>query len=193
MLGFGHGWRWTRARQDRHCEYQPGWLQRWGFKGRLDAAESARTIVDGPGKAMLQRSQNTEAVPAAGRLGAARSTRACGRGRTRAGLGRADSGAHKGRSRGQLTASEVGLVISLAGCRQQVDSEAAGRNSENTRPRTGPGHIMALTHLPETEKESYQVRGTASAEEHLGVNLNQSSMTRETDAISRRKCNHGWA
>ena len=35
MLGFGHGWRWTRARQDQHCEYRPGWLQRWASKTGL--------------------------------------------------------------------------------------------------------------------------------------------------------------
>ena len=94
------------------------------------------------------------------------------------GLGRT-----QGAPRGQLAASEVGLVISLAG--PPAGGLGGGRPQLRIyKTKNGPGPHHG--HLPESEKESYQVRGFASAEQHSGVNLNRNSMTRD-------KCNYGWA
>jgi hypothetical protein len=186
MLGFGHGWRWTPGRIDTVNIDPDGFnastlgLQRQD-RDRGVCADNSRRPRESYAAAKSEHrgspsSWATRSCPVSKGLWSRSHTR-----RTRK------------RSRGHLTTSEVVLVISLAGDRQRVDSEAAVRNLENTRPRTGPGHIMALMHLPETEKESYRVRGTASAEQHSGVNLNRNSMTRETDAISLCKCKHGWA
>ena len=76
-------------------------------------------------------------------------------------------------------------MVYLAGGR--VDSEACGRNSEIH----DQGRALAVVmHSSGTEKEFYQDRAMASAEQHLGVNLNPG---RDTDAILRCKFNHGWA
>ena len=86
---------------------------------------------------------------------------------------------------GRTTGSEVGLVVYRAGGR--VDSEAGGRNSEIHNQGRARAVVM---HSSGTEKEFYQGRAMASAEQHLGVNLNPG---RDTDAIPRCKFNHGWA
>ena len=92
---------------------------------------------------------------------------------------------------GRTTGSEVGLVAYRAGGR--VDSEAGGSNSEihdQGRARAVLMHLSGTNSIIQRRRSFYQGRAMASAEQHLGVNLNPG---RDTDAILRCKFNHGWA